>query len=101
MESSMSPTTSTTGAGPTTTTTNIGPSSSSGNNIANGADGQMNESPELSSPTGITEQEIGEFREQDRVLPVSNLHKIISALEHSPSVFFSGYFDVGSLSGDN
>ncbi|KAG8857134.1 hypothetical protein FRB91_011753 [Serendipita sp. 411] len=77
MESSMSPTTSTTGAGPTTTTTNIGPSSSSGNNIANGADGQMNESPELSSPTGITEQEIGEFREQDRVLPIANIARIM------------------------
>ena len=27
--------------------------------------------PELSSPPTITDQEIGEFREQDRVLPVS------------------------------
>ena len=33
-------------------------------------DGSAGE-PEILSPQQITEQEIGEFREQDRVLPVS------------------------------
>lgn len=33
-------------------------------------DGSAGE-PEIQSPQQITEQEIGEFREQDRVLPVS------------------------------
>lgn len=33
-------------------------------------DGSTTE-PELSSPPTVTEQEIGDFREQDRVLPVS------------------------------
>jgi hypothetical protein len=28
--------------------------------------------PELASPPAVTEQEIGEYREQDRVLPVSS-----------------------------
>jgi hypothetical protein len=34
-------------------------------------DGSAGE-PEIQSPPTITDQEIGEFREQDRVLPVRN-----------------------------
>ncbi|CAG7847543.1 Nuclear transcription factor Y subunit beta AltName: Full=CAAT box DNA-binding protein subunit B; AltName: Full=Nuclear transcription factor Y subunit B; Short=NF-YB [Serendipita indica DSM 11827] len=33
--------------------------------------------PELSSPPTITDQEIGEFREQDRVLPIANIARIM------------------------
>lgn len=34
-------------------------------------DGTAADGEELPSPPAITEQEVGEFREQDRVLPVS------------------------------
>ncbi|KAG8835106.1 Nuclear transcription factor Y subunit B-1, partial [Serendipita sp. 399] len=87
METSISPTTttgSTTAAvAPSATTasataTTGGGSSTNNHNPANtsagGLDGDANET---SSPTGITEQEIGEFREQDRVLPIANIARIM------------------------
>lgn len=39
-------------------------------------DGSAGE-PEIQSPQQITEQEIGEFREQDRVLPIANIARIM------------------------